>query len=94
MFNKHTNKILLQVSGLMLFLTVLMQTEELLAHDRHQKIFGPANTYLAIMSRILKHILIPFVFPSEHEGIVHGPVPQILGKPPWKNGRSFSFILT
>lgn len=46
MFNKHTNKVLFQVPRLILFLTILMQTEELLAHDRHQKIFGPANTHL------------------------------------------------
>lgn len=85
MFNKHTNKILLQVSGLMLFLTTLMQTEELLAHDRHQKIFGPENlatTTLPLCVAILKYFMIPFVFPLEHEGIVHGPVSQTSGEPP------------
>lgn len=40
--NKHTNKqILLEPSGFMLFLIILMQMENFLAHDVHQKIFGP-----------------------------------------------------
>lgn len=47
----------------MLLLTILMQTEELLAHDRHQKIFGPANIYLATMSSYFKVYPDTFCFP-------------------------------
>lgn len=72
----------LHLSGFMLFLTILIQTEKLLAPDRHQKILGPANTYLASTSSCLNYVLIPFVFPLENQGIVHGPVSQVLGEPP------------
>lgn len=51
--HKHTNKqTLLQLPGLMLFLAILMQTENLLAHDGHQKIFGPPEHLTSMTSYV------------------------------------------
>jgi len=62
----------------MFFLTFLMQMENLLAQDGHQKIFGPPE-HLTNMSSYFEGCpgILWFSLRTRHQGIVHIPLFQI-----------------